>query len=366
MNLPNDVGFIGLGLIGGSIAKALKKAKPDINIYAFTKNHSDLSKALEDKTIDVMLDAVDERLSSCDIIFLCAPTLYNEDYLLKLKNIISSKTIITDVGSTKTSIHNAVIKLGLEECFIGGHPMAGSELSGYEHSDSLLLENAYYMITPTAKSSVENISRLEAVALAIKAIPYVIDYKKHDIVTATISHVPHLIAAALVNLVASSDDETKAMKKLAAGGFKDITRIASSSPIMWEQICSANKNAIIEVLEKYISSLDDIKDILKSDNSSAIATLFSDAGSFRKTINDESKGLINAKYSFSVHVADRPGSISIISAILAARGISIKNIGINHNREMGEGALLISFYDADSAEYAMNELSNYDYKISKL
>ncbi len=366
INLPNKVGFIGLGLIGGSIAKALKKAKPDINIIAYTKDRSDLTKALEDRTIDAMLDAIDESFSSCEIIFLCAPTLYNEAYLLQLKDLCGSKTIITDVGSTKTSIHNAVIKLGLEESFIGGHPMAGSELSGYEHSDPLLLENAYYMITPTAKSSKENISRLEAIALAIKAIPYVIDYKKHDTVTATISHVPHLIAAALVNLVADSDDETKVMKRLAAGGFKDITRIASSSPVMWEQICTTNKNAIIEVLEKYISSLDSIRDILKAENGSAIATLFSDAGSYRKTINDESKGLINAKYSFSVHVADRPGSISIISAILAARGISIKNIGINHNRELGEGALLISFYDADSAEYAMNELSNYDYKITRL
>lgn len=356
-------GFIGFGLIGGSIAKALKKKLPDCTIYAYMRSHIKLEMAKEDGIVDVILDDIDTSFSHCDLIFLCTPVEYNAQYLEKLKPIIHSKCIITDVGSTKSSIHESVKLLGLEKNFIGGHPMAGSEKTGYENSDELLLENAYYILTPTKKTREKDLDTLTALTKLMGAIPFVMDCAEHDKTVATISHLPHLVAAALVNLVKETDNSNGVMKQLAAGGFKDITRIASSSPIMWEQICETNREAILKVLDIYLDSLKKIRDGIKNNIPSTVYQLFEESRSYRNSISDNVRGLISAQYSFSVQVADRPGSISIISAILAANSISIKNIGINHNRELGEGALRIAFYGVEDCHMAAKLLKSYHYNI---
>lgn len=256
-------GFIGFGLIGGSIAKALKNKLPDCTIYAYMRSHIKLEMAKEDGIVDVILNDIDTSFSHCDLIFLCTPVEYNAQYLEKLKPIIHSKCIITDVGSTKSSIHESVKLLGLEKNFIGGHPMAGSEKTGYENSDELLLENAYYILTPTKKTREKDLDTLTALTKLMGAIPFVMDCAEHDKTVATISHLPHLVAAALVNLVKETDNSNGVMKQLAAGGFKDITRIASSSPIMWDQICETNREAILKVLDIYLDSLKKSEMVLK-------------------------------------------------------------------------------------------------------
>ena len=130
------IGFIGLGLIGGSLARALKKYKPDLTVMAYMRSRDRLEKARADGVVDVILDGVDERLGQCDMIFLCTPVEYNEQYLAAVKPFLKADAIVTDVGSTKTSIHRAVKALEMEQSFVGGHPMAGSEKTGYENSSA--------------------------------------------------------------------------------------------------------------------------------------------------------------------------------------------------------------------------------------
>ncbi len=357
-------GFIGLGLIGGSIAKALKAAEPDCRIMAYMRTRAKLEQARSEGTIDVILPGVGKELSACDVIFLCTPVEYASDYLEKLKPVLKEGALVTDVGSTKSEILEKVSEIGMEECFIGGHPMAGSEKSGYEFSDPVLLENIFYLLCPTAKTPPERTRRMEELVREMRAVPCVIDAAAHDRAVATISHLPHLVAASLVNLVKETDDERHTMRTLAAGGFKDITRIASSSPVMWQQIFSSNRKPVLAVLRKYIASLEAIERELEEDDMSAIHDLFVESGSFRSEMSDEN-GLMNAQYSFSVRVADRPGAISIISAVLSAGAVSIKNIGINHNRESGDGALRIEFYDAESCLKAEHLLKEYNYQITR-
>lgn len=357
------VAFIGLGLIGGSIAKGLKRGAPDTKIMAYMRTRSKLEQAKTDGIVDVILDGVDEQLQECDIIFLCTPVEYNADYLKKIRPYLKEGAVVTDVGSTKTNIHETVIDLGMESCFVGGHPMAGSEKTGYESATDHLLENAYYIITPTAQSRDSDIALLTDVADTIGAIPLVLDYKKHDFIVAAISHLPHLIASSLVNLVHDCDSEDLMMKRLAAGGFKDITRIASSSPVMWEQICMTNEDNISVVLEKYIASLNTLLVQLKQQENSAIYRLFESSRDYRNSFAETAKGPLAPEYSFSVDIVDEPGAISIISSILAGKGISIKNIGINHNREHGEGALRISFYDEASMKAAEERLHKFNYTL---
>ena len=277
MNTPINhltAGFIGLGLIGGSIARGLKRSAPDIQIMAYMRTREKLEQAHADGIVDLILDGVDEHLSECDIIFLCTPVEFNESYLRQIRPFLKEGAIVTDVGSTKTSIHETVAALGMESCFVGGHPMAGSEKTGYESSTDHLLENAYYIITPTPHTPASHTDRMVDVAKAIGALPLVLDYHRHDFIVAAISHLPHLIASSLVNLVHDCDSEDQMMKRLAAGGFKDITRIASSSPVMWEQICMTNTGNITEVLDRYIDSLTTLREELSDHQSRAIYKLF--------------------------------------------------------------------------------------------
>ena len=356
-------GFIGLGLIGGSIAKGLKAADPDCIICAYMRTGTKLELARSEGIVDTVLTgASDSRLSDCDIIFLCTPVEANASYLEALKPLLAPGAIITDVGSTKSDIEKTVLSLGLGSSFIGGHPMAGSEKSGYEYSDPVMLENIFYMLCPTKDTPLAYLQRMSEIVRTLKANPYVISAEEHDRSVATISHLPHLVAAALVNLVHRTDSPEGTMRRLAAGGFKDITRIASSSPVMWQQIFRSNREAVLSVLRSYIVSLEEIEKALREDDIAAIHELFVESGAYRKTFSD-AHGLLEAQYSFSVKVADKPGAISIISAILAAGGISIKNVGINHNREQGSGALRIEFYDASSCMSAERMLTEYNYEV---
>lgn len=357
------VAFIGLGLIGGSIAKGLKRSAPNIRIMAYMRTRQKLEQAQKEQIVDVILDGIDETLLECDILFLCTPVEYNTDYLKKIRPFLKKGAIVTDVSSTKTEIHRAVAELGMEHCFIGGHPMAGSEKTGYEHATDHLLENAYYLLTPTAHSSDSDVNQLTGLAKTIGAIPLILDYHQHDFAVAAISHLPHLIASSLVNLVHDNDNQEQLMKRLAAGGFKDITRIASSSPVMWEQICMTNTENISILLQKYIDSLTLLADQLKQKKGEAIYQLFESSRDYRNSFAESSRGILAPEYSFSVDIVDEPGAISIISSILAGKGINIQNIGINHNRERGEGALRISFYDEASMKAAVLRLKSFNYTI---
>ena len=356
-------GFIGLGLIGGSIARAIKKYYPNARIIAHSRSSQTTEYALQEGIIDEACDCVDTRYCSCDYIFLCAPVECNASYLASLKPLLKDGCILTDVGSTKSDIHAKVAELGLEKYFIGGHPMAGSEKTGIQNSKAHLLENAYYILTPTDEISPDMLNRYRSLVETIRALPLVLTCEKHDHVTAAISHLPHLIASSLVNLVKDSDYEDGTMKKMAAGGFKDITRIASSSPEMWEQICSANSENILRVLDDYINSLISIRFSMAEKNSHYIYELFESSRDYRNSLTDTGHGPIPRSYSIYCDMVDEAGGIAALATILATNGISIKNIGIVHNREFEEAVLHVEFYEKEAKEKAAGLLRKYRYTI---
>lgn len=363
-----NIGFVGLGLIGGSIVRALKAKHPDYHITAYSRSQAPLLQAKEEGMIDEITTEINETFATFDYIFLCTPVEYIASYLEKIKPFIKDSCVITDVGSVKGYIHEAVEKLGMEANFIGGHPMAGSEKTGYANSSALLLENAFYAITPTHLTKTETIDAYVAMVKEMGAIPVVIDYKKHDYSVAGISHVPHIIASTLVNLVQDSDSDDQTMKMMAAGGFKDITRIASSSPEMWEQICETNPMAISDLLGKYIDSLNEIKESIDTHNKPDIHNMFDRAKEYRDSVIDRKKGAkgpIQPIYSFYCDLVDEEGSLALVASILAFKHLSIKNIGIVHYREFTRGALLIEFYKEDAMLAAIEALEERGYTIYK-
>ncbi len=357
------VGFIALGLIGGSIAKNIRRVFPDAYITALNRSKGTLDLALEEDIIDHGTLEIDDSFRDCDFIFLCAPVETNIGYLEKLKPCLNKDTILTDVGSVKNVIHDAVEKHAEDAVFIGGHPMAGSEKSGYLNSSDHLIENAYYIITPGDNAEKKHIERYEKLVGDLGAIPLVLSPSVHDRVTAAISHVPHMIAYTLVRLIEKEDSPEEYMKAIAAGGFKDITRIASSDHAMWEQICLENPDHMLELMDKYMEMLKEIRDMIGVHDGKGLHAVFEDAKNYRDSVQDAPLGPIKKSYVMHMDVEDEPGAIAIIATILSAHGISIKNIGIVHNRIYEEGALRIEFYDRESMALAIADLMEKGYKI---
>lgn len=356
-------GFIGLGLIGGSIAKAIREKLPQSHIIAYDINKNTLERALQEGIANKIINVIDDSFSSCDYIFLCAPVQKNDDNLKRIKDIISPNCLITDVGSVKTSIHESIQQAGLSAQFIGGHPMAGSERVGYINSKAILLENVYYILTPTADVSSDKIIRYKQFVQNIGAIPLILSYQEHDYVTAAVSHLPHVIAASLVNLVRDSDNPDGIMKMIAAGGFKDITRIASSQATMWQQICLTNTNNISQLLSDYITSLENFKTKLDDKESTALYELFDSARIYRDSFTNVSSGPIKKNYTLSINILDQTGVLSSIITILANANINIKNLGITHNREDESGTLRIELYDDTTTQTARSLLEKNHFSV---
>ena len=356
-------GFIGLGLIGGSIARAIKRVREDSYIVAFTPHKETVDAAHSQGIIDKPLYEIGKDFSDCDIIFLCAPVEINNENLVKLVPFLNKNTLLTDIGSVKTGIHDKVKELGLEKQFIGGHPMAGTERIGFGNSKASLLENAYYILTKTEFTDEDKINKYYELVKEIGAIPLVVPFMQHDYITAAISHVPHVVSASLVNLVHDNDTKDHLMKLIAAGGFKDITRISSSSPVMWQQICTTNSYNISDLLSKYIDSLIDIKLAIDEHDEDKLYNFFYTAKKYRESFIETSSGPIMQTFTIHVDIADKPGNLAKVATLLSDNDINIKNIGIVHNREYERGTLRIELHDQKGKDSAIKTLTENGYQI---
>lgn len=356
-------GIIGLGLIGGSIAKSIRRVYPDSRIIAYNRTQEVLNEAMRKGVIDEAAWDITAAFGDCDYIFLCVPVITMRSFLKKLKGVIGFNTIITDVGSTKSGIHECVKELGLSRTYIGGHPMAGSEKTGYVNSSDSLFENAWYILTPGEEVPIETVSSFSELIRSLGALPLILSDEEHDYITAAISHVPHVISASLVNSVHELDSEKGYMRAIAAGGFKDLTRISSSSPQMWQEICLANSENICTVLETFIRKLVDFRFAIRNEDSNKLLKYFTDSRNFRESFTDEAIGPFKKYYRLYVDVKDEAGAIARIAAVLADEKLSIKNIGIVNNRDFEKGVLKIEFCDEDALVKAEKVLDGRKYRV---
>lgn len=361
----NKITIIGLGLIGGSLARALHEKLGLCGITAVDTNKRALNMALNQGVIEKGILVPDSSVYSSDIIFICTPVNQTLEFITELAPRIKDTCIITDVGSTKEEIIRQVEGMLCPPCFIGGHPMTGTERSGFENSYAHLFENAYYVLTPCASTTPKSLEALSAIIAGIGAIPIVMSAEEHDMAAGGISHLPHVIAAALVNLVRDLDQGTGRMQALAAGGFRDITRIASSNPVIWESIVLSNKKHLLKLVEQFRKTLESFSEKLKKDDSEEIYKFFADAGRFRDAISEQMQGLIQPLYKLTVDVQDKPGIIGEIATMLGRNKINIKNINVANSREFEQGCLIITFSDRSNANIAFDLLMDAGYKVYK-
>ncbi len=358
-----SISFIGLGLIGGSIAKAIKKYHPEIKLYGHASHASTLQDAFNDEVISNRDFLPLEELAKSDIIFLCAPVGNNIEYLCKLAPIVPKTTLITDIGSVKGGIESKAKMLGLSSQFIGGHPMTGSEKDGYSNSLAMLLENAYYILTENDEIDPKRFKEFAGFISSLGAITLKASPKLHDHATAAISHLPHIIAASLVKYVHDCDTDDGFMRTIAAGGFKDITRIASSSPVMWQNICMDNKDELLATLSSYEDTLRFAKKLINDGDPDKLNSFFQESKDYRDSMPIPKGSILPQTYDFFLDLEDEAGQIASVATTLALANISIKNIGIIHNREFEDGVLHLELYDNNSRTEATELLEKRGYRV---
>ncbi|MGB4638619.1 MAG: prephenate dehydrogenase [Caldicoprobacterales bacterium] len=358
--------IVGLGLIGGSLAKAIRRSHPKCFIVAIDSDRESLETALADNIADsVTLDLAD-GVRDADLVFLCTPVHTMTSIINEVMPLLNKDTLITDVASTKQNIMEVAQQVHAsgqsKALFIGGHPMAGTQYSGYHASLAHLFENAYYVLTPLDSTPAWALNSLSEFLSSIGALPLVMDGKTHDKIIGAVSHLPHVVAAALVNTVKDIDDSSHLCEKLAAGGFRDITRIASSNPEMWKNISLANKKELISLIGYIIEYLTDFRALLEKEETSNIEEFFNSAKIYRENLPVRQVLNLLPYYDLYVDVEDRPGVIGEVTTILGKHSINIKNLRIINSREGEPGSLVISFLDKASLEKAQRVLSKGNYR----
>lgn len=358
------VAIFGVGLIGGSIALCLK-GKPNIKVIGHSNRPSQVEKYMQRGVVDFATTSMKEAAEQADFIFVCVPVGNLEEYIIKLSTFeLKPGCIITDAGSTKASIMACASELDFGDAvFIGGHPMAGSERSGVEAASSHLYENAFYVLTTEEKTPPEAVERLVELLSHTKANIVQVDAKEHDEIVGAISHLPHMIAVSLVNQVRGYNEGNDLYESLAAGGFRDITRIASSDPIVWRDILINNRGVLLKLLRDWSKETEKFATMLENEDGDAIVEAFQEAGEFRSKMPERRKGMIHSAYDCYVDVPDHPGIIGKITSQLGESLINLSNIHIIESREDVPGILRLSFRSQEYLDQAVVVLSANGYDV---
>jgi len=259
-----QVTIVGVGLIGGSLGLAMKQRKLCETIIGIS-SPATIKKALKSGVIDQGFprEELGQRIKNSEVIFLCAPVNTIISHLEFIGSTVEKGVIISDVGSTKQAIMNTAARsLSDEVYFIGGHPLAGSENQGVDAAFASLFENKPYVLIPDERVPEKISEKFSRFIRSLGARVIFLDSKVHDAVVAAVSHLPQLAAVGLMNTIGELNEGTEKCYQLAAGGFRDMTRIASSPYSMWKDICETNQENIQKMLTLYIKKLERLRDIV--------------------------------------------------------------------------------------------------------
>ena len=282
----NKVCIIGCGLIGSSIARAIRKNNLSSKIVSSNRSDSVNKKVIELKIVDDSSSDTKKMAEGSDLIIIATPLSSYEDIISKIKNSLKSGTILTDVGSVKENVINLIEKdVPANVSWISSHPIAGTEESGPEAGFSELFKNRWCILTPSKKAQEKDIKLLETFWKKIGSKVDIMEAKQHDYILSITSHIPHLIAYNIVNTSLNIQDEKESViVKYSAGGLRDFTRIAASNPIMWRDIFIQNKKNTSKMIDKFIEDLEDLKKAIENEDGKKLEEIFTKTKKIRKEI----------------------------------------------------------------------------------
>ncbi|KXU06094.1 prephenate dehydrogenase [Streptococcus oralis] len=364
--MAKTIYIAGLGLIGASMALGIKRDHPDYKILGYNRSQASRDIALERGIIDRGTDDFASLAPLADVIILTLPIKQTIAFIQELAGLdLKEGVIISDAGSTKAAIVEVAEEYlaGKPVRFVGAHPMAGSHKTGAASADVNLFENAYYIFSPSSLTSSDTLEEMKDLLSGLHARFIEIDAKEHDRVTSQISHFPHILASGLMEQTAVYAQEHEMTRRFAAGGFRDMTRIAESEPGMWTSILLSNRETILERIEDFKDRLDEIGQAISKGEEEQIWNFFNQAREQRQAMEIHKRGGVDSSYDLYVDVPDEEDVILRILELL--RGTSLVNIHINEeNREDVHGILQISFKNAQDLERAERLISeNTDYTV---
>lgn len=364
------IAVIGLGLIGGSLALALKNLNKDFIISGFDINRESMDMARYRNVIDVISNSISEAVSDADLIIIATPISEIVNVIESIKNNLKKGAIITDVGSAKGKVVRRVNEILPEDVFfIGGHPMAGSENEGILSATPDLFKNTFYILTPTEKTASDPLITLHSLLTGIGAKVITINPEEHDENVALISHLPHVLSTNLVDMIDDRHNDMKNLFKLCAGGFRDMTRIAAANTKIWLDISLENRDKIIKAIDEYIKYLNRFKSSLEKNDSESIKNHYVKARKARVNLPKFVEKDISNLYEVRVAMIDKTGEISEITTAISSHGINIEDISIFHSTEFSTGGILkilVQGKDAGNITKEAIEKAGYEVSVKKV
>jgi len=361
------ISILGTGLIGGSLGLAWQERRPDCTIVGHDRPEvletAESRGAIDEKAADPVT-AVDDA----DLVVLATPLSTILKLLDTIADHVPEGAFITDVGSVKQPVlDQAADVLPDHVHFLGGHPMAGAEHGGIEHADPLLFENAVYALCARNTDHEQVLDEFGPVVDLVEATgarPLPLSPDRHDRLVAAVSHLPQLLAVALVNTVAESDDATTAANlplKLAGGGFRDMTRIASSPFEMWRDVLVGNEGAIHDAISQFRRTLRSLRNRLIENDLDGLEAAFGDAREARDAVPGDSKGFLHPLADVYVRAPDEAGVIHDLTGHLLEADLNVKDIELQTIREGTGGTFRLAFDDGADADAAVEALQAADY-----
>lgn len=318
---------VGLGLIGGSVASALL-AKNWV-VFGNDVDQRVVERALEEGIISSA--GVDR---DADVTFVAVPVTSSVEVVNEM--LRSTAGLVTDVGSVKAPLCAAVT----DPRFVGGHPMAGSELEGLDGADPHMFDGAIWVLTPSKDVDDDNFSLVAGLVRELGSEVLALDPAEHDRLVAVVSHLPHLTAASLMSLAQDRSEEHASLLRLAAGGFRDMTRIASGSPKIWIDICHENRSAILEAIDDLNAALANVRSFIAGEERSSLETMLQKARESRANL----PGRVTDPASLSevrIRIPDRAGAAAEVFTLAAELGVNIANFEVVHLAEGNRGVAVV-------------------------
>ena len=357
MTSPTDAGtrrralVVGTGLIGGSIALGLRRR--GWHVSGLDADEEQAQQALAREVVDAVGDDPD-----AEVVFVATPAAAVAGVARRLLETPgrAPEAVVTDVSGVKS----AIVAAADHPRFIGGHPMAGSEQAGLHGADPDLFDGAVWVLTPTAATDLESFDRLKGVVMSLGADVLVLSPADHDRLVAVVSHVPHLVAATLMNAASTGAEQDGSLLRLAAGGFRDMTRVAAGSPGIWPDICADNAGAIVDALDALMGDLESMRRRVAEHDRDALLGVLQKASAARRNLPARATRPDHLA-ELRIPVPDRAGVLAEITSLAADAGIGIYDIEIAHSAEGPRGVLILVVDGAD-AETLATAVENKGYR----
>jgi prephenate dehydrogenase len=346
MDAVRRVTVIGTGLIGGSVGLALRRA--GLEVRGYDVDSARARQAWELGAVDTVAPTLERAIAGADAAIVAAPV--GNVAALVVEALDAGVPAVTDAGSVKGPIVRAIEahRPDLAPRFVGGHPMAGSEQDGLEGAEADLFVGATWVLTPTEHTAIAAFTRLRALVAALGAEVVAMTPQHHDALVAIVSHVPQLAATTLMDVAAASGEEHATLLRLAAGGFRDMTRIAAGAPGIWPDICVANRKAIVDVLDDYLDALIRVRGFVDQGDRGALLDTLERARAARRNLPAGAPAGEELA-ELRVPVPDKPGVLAEVTTLAGSLGINIADLEIAHSME-GTGGVLVMVVAARHAE----------------